>query len=67
MKEYNFKEQVVEFFKRAYEVVNPVYSETRLKSRMARFDEMEASGELEGMFCLEVHRMFGVRGFSKEI
>jgi hypothetical protein len=60
MKGYCFKEKVVEFFKRAYEFVSTDY-------RLARFDEMEASGELEWMCSSQIHKRFGVCGFSKEI
>jgi hypothetical protein len=55
MKEYNFKDSVVEFFKRVYERVNVDY-------RLARFDAMAESGELEGMCSSEVHRRFHISG-----
>jgi len=55
MKEYGFKGCIVEFFKRAYEGINTNY-------RMARFEGMLESGELEHMRIPEVHKRFGVRG-----
>ena len=53
MRNYLSKDSVVEFFKRVYERVNTNY-------RMARFDAMEKSGELEGMCGSEIERRFGI-------
>jgi len=57
------KEYVVGFFKKAYELINPEYARVK---RMARFEELKKSGELEGMCSSEVHRLFGIHKTSDE-
>lgn len=57
------KDYVVGFFKKAYEFVNPEYARDR---RMARFEGLKESGELEFMCASEIHGLFGIRKESLE-
>ena len=51
MREYNYRERVVDFFKGAYGILS-------IRYRMNRFEKMQKSGELEGMCASELHRKF---------
>lgn len=57
------KEYVTRFLEKAYELINPEYAQDR---RMAKFEGLVESGELEGMCASEVHRMFGIKRISNE-
>jgi hypothetical protein len=57
------KEYLTKFFGRAYELINPEYARDR---RMAKFERILESGELEGMCSSELHNLFGIKRISNE-
>lgn len=57
------KEYIVDFCKRACEIINPGYARSR---KMDRFDALDESGDLDSICNTEFHELFGIRKWSNE-
>ncbi len=57
------QEYVVEFFKKAYVLIDETYARDR---RMSVLKELEQSGKLERMCTSEIHEILGIRKVSNE-
>ncbi|VVB78272.1 Uncharacterised protein [uncultured archaeon] len=57
------KDYIAQYFKKAYEFINPEYARNM---RMAKFEALLKSGELEGMCASEIHNLFGISKVSTE-